>query len=118
MSKLPRGPSRVAALLSMARGLEDHMSYLRALEKRYGDPVLLKLPLGAVVMSSDPEVVKSVYTADADTFESPMTELLAPFLGASSLLLISGPRHRRARKLLGPPFLGPRMRAYGPAMQA
>ncbi len=57
-----------------------------------------------------------MFMADADTFVPYQPDAISPFLGDTSLVLVSGARHRRDRKLLSPPFHGARMRAYGAVM--
>ena len=81
------------------------------LAQKYGDTLLFpgKPPL---VMTGDPDGIKAIYTADPDTFE-PLNKDFGVFIGARSLILLGGSEHRRARKLMTPPFHGARMRAYG-----
>jgi cytochrome P450 len=67
----------------------------------------------SIVISSHPDHVKSLFTADpADapslTGESP----LRPILGPNSVLIIVGERHLRERKLLLPPFHGKAVERY------
>jgi cytochrome P450 len=114
---LPRGPSGAATLWAGLRGLADHTSLLRGWEDAYGDPFTMKTPMGAMVLTSDPEAVKSIYTAHPDTFLASFPQALDPLIGQSSLLLMSGAPHRAARKILLPPFHGARMRAYGSLMR-
>jgi cytochrome P450 len=45
------------------------------------------------------------------------TDAVEPLIGSGSLLLLSGDRHRRERKLMSPFFHGTRMRAYGELIQ-
>ncbi len=81
--------------------------------KEYGDTFTFpgSPPL---VCTGDPEVIKAIYSADPDTQE-PFSQDLAAFLGRS-VILMKGAEHRRARKLMTPPFQGARMRAYGDRM--
>ena len=66
-----------------------------------------------LVMVSDPEAVKTVFTAPAEVAPSAAgTSPIAPIVGESSVLTLTGPEHMRQRKLLLPPFHGERMRAY------
>jgi len=106
---LPPGPK--STFRSLLGYLRDPMGITDALARRHGDPFTLpgKTPL---VVTGDPAGLKAIYTADPDTFE-PLADDMAVFLGKSSLILIGGPEHRRLRRLLGPPFQGARMRAYG-----
>ncbi len=67
----------------------------------------------AVVVSSHPDHVRSLFTASPEqapslTGESP----LRPIVGPDSVLTAVGPRHMRQRKLLLPPFHGEAIEAY------
>ena len=66
-----------------------------------------------LVIVSDPDAVKTVFTAPADVAPSATgASPIAPVLGLSSVLVLTGPEHMRQRKLLLPPFHGERMREY------
>jgi len=66
-----------------------------------------------LAMFSDPEAIKTVFTAPAEVAPSAAgASPVAPVLGASSVLVLTGPEHMRQRKLLLPPFHGERMREY------
>ena len=66
-----------------------------------------------LVMFSDPEAVKTVFTAPPEVAPSAAgSSPVAPVVGASSVLVLTGPEHMRQRKLLLPPFHGERMREY------
>jgi cytochrome P450 len=67
----------------------------------------------AVVLTSHPDHVRSLFTASPEqapslTGESP----LRPIVGPDSVLTAVGPRHMRQRKLLLPPFHGEAIDAY------
>src|SRR6476661_1640058 len=67
----------------------------------------------AVVVTSHPDHVKSLFTARPEdapslTGESP----LRPIVGPNSVLTAVGPRHMRQRKLLLPPFHGEAIERY------
>jgi cytochrome P450 len=70
-----------------------------------------------LTMVSDPQAVKTVFTAPPDVAPS-ATRMspLAPIVGPSSVLVLTGPEHMRQRKLLLPPFHGERMREYEDAI--
>lgn len=95
----------------MVRYLRDPIGCMLPLAREYGDPVLFP-GNPAVVFTGDPAGIKAIYGADPDTFE-PLNQDLGVFVGARSLILLGGAEHRRARKLMTPPFHGARMRAYG-----
>ncbi len=66
-----------------------------------------------LVLISDPEAVKAVFTAPPEVAPSAAgTSPIAPVMGPSSVLVLTGPEHMRQRKLLLPPFHGERMREY------
>ena len=112
MSNLPPGPR--SAVWSILHYLRDPFGCMSPYVKQYGDTLLMPGNPG-LVFTGDPEVIRAIYTADPDTFE-PMNRDMAVFLGDSSMILASGVEHKRLRKLLMPPFVGSRMRAYGGAM--
>ena len=109
MTTLPPGPR--SSLGFMVRYLRDPIGCMLPLAREYGDPVLFP-GKPAIVFTGDPAGIKAIYGADPDTFE-PLNQDLGVFIGARSLILLGGAEHRRARKLMTPPFHGARMRAYG-----
>jgi cytochrome P450 len=115
MSQLPPGP-RLSAVQT-ARFYRDPFRLFRRCAREYGDPFTLELSIGSLVVTGRPEGIREIFSADFDTFEAFGTTLLKPVLGEHSLILMSGPPHRRDRKLLTPPFHGERMRAYGRIIQ-
>lgn len=112
MSRLPPGPSK----LSMIRMMFDFSSTLSDYTRKYGDPMTLPTAFGKMVIATAPEGNKAIFSADPDTFVASTAGTL-DFLFKSSVLVTAGAEHRRARKLLTPPFHGARMRAYGNLMR-
>ncbi|HYO71713.1 MAG TPA: hypothetical protein VEU33_37110 [Archangium sp.] len=84
--------------------------------QRYGDTFSWPGFAGKMVVTGHPEGVRTLFTADPDTYVALGAEMLGPILGESNLILLSGERHRAMRKLQLPPFHGARMRAYGQLM--
>ena len=83
--------------------------------RRLGDAFTLTFaPSGLkLVLISDPEAVKTVFTAPAEIAPSGAANSpVAPVMGPSSVIVLTGPEHMRQRKLLLPPFHGERMREY------
>jgi cytochrome P450 len=115
MSRSLRGPR--SSLLKSLRFMKDTAGFFRECVERYGDPFLAHLPMGTVAVTGDPEGLREIFSADPDTFEPLSRMVLEPLVGLNSMLLISGERHKRERKLLMPAFHGERMRAYGALMQ-
>ena len=112
---LPPGPPS-NPWLTLNAILRPDVMMTRWLEQ-YGDPFCTSVISGATVISCSPEGARCLLTADPDYFGVADPELMLPLLGDKSLLLLSGEQHRSERKLLGPPFHGDRMRAYGALMR-
>lgn len=82
---------------------------------RYGETFTITFaPSGRkLVIVSDPEAVKTVFTAPPDVAPSAANASpIAPIMGPSSVITLTGPEHLRQRRLLLPPFHGERMREY------
>jgi cytochrome P450 len=115
MSLSLRGPR--APLLPSLRFIKDTPGFFRECAQRYGDPFVVQLPPGKVAVTGDPEGLREIFSADPELFE-PLSRLpLEPVVGLNSMLLLSGDRHKKERRLLMPPFHGERMRAYGALMR-
>ncbi len=109
---LPR-PRRPGVVAAMAMAMDPEGFFEGCLVRR-GDPFVVEMPgLGEVLVSGHPEAARDIFSAPPDTFEPVRPNPVEPLLGRQSLLLLSGERHRRERKLMTPPFHGERMRAYG-----
>lgn len=91
--------------------------FFRENSQRYGDPFIAKLPMGTIVATGEPDGIREIFSADPSIFEPLSRVVLEPVVGANSMLLLSGERHKRERRLLMPSFHGERMRAYGTLMQ-
>jgi cytochrome P450 len=66
-----------------------------------------------LVVVSDPAAVKTVFTAPPEVAPSAAgLSPVAPIMGPSSVITLTGPEHLRQRRLLLPPFHGERMREY------
>ena len=109
---LPVPGPRIAPL-AVYRFATDPYAFFAACQRRYGDPFAFRFGGRVLVVTGEPELAKVIFTADPDATAPFSPEHLAPLLGAHSLILLSGARHRRERKLLTPPFHGARMRQYG-----
>jgi cytochrome P450 len=115
MHPAPPGP-RYFNPFAFLRSLSDPTDLMLATQREYGDTYLMPTIFGPVVVTGNPEGIRAIFTADADTFVPFQPDATSPFAGDTSLILVSGARHRRDRKLLSPPFHGARMRAYGALM--
>src|SRR3954470_115172 len=113
MSALPPGPSAPPALQTL-RWLLRPISFLESCRRQFGDAFSVRF-LGfttPMVMLSDPEAIRALYTSSDNGLPPGRTVTLQPILGARSLLLLEGREHLARRKVMLPPFHGERMRAY------
>ncbi|MGA9283990.1 MAG: cytochrome P450 [Solirubrobacteraceae bacterium] len=111
---LPRGPKLSPLALTLVWALAPTWVMDRC-SSRYGEAFTLTFgPSGRkLVMLSDPDAVKAVFTAPPDVAPSAAgASPIAPVMGPSSVIVLTGPEHMRQRKLLLPPFHGERMREY------
>jgi cytochrome P450 len=98
--------------------LRDPYGALARCARTYGDPFTISLPTqGTIVVTQQPTAIRGVFAADPDTFGSSGARVMGAILGPGSVLIQEGTAHRRARKLLNPPFHGDRMRAHGRVMR-
>jgi cytochrome P450 family 135 len=111
---LPPGPRLPPLALTVIWALAPTWVLDRC-ARRYGDTFTLTFgPSGRkLVMVSDPEAVKAVFTAPPEVAPSAAgASPIAPVMGPNSVITLTGPEHMRQRKLLLPPFHGERMREY------
>jgi len=69
--------------------------------------------LGKFVVTADPVGVRTLLSTNPDNYEALGVQFVEPLLGESSVICVSGERHRALRKLEMPPFHAARMRSYG-----
>ncbi|MGI8631036.1 MAG: cytochrome P450 [Solirubrobacterales bacterium] len=114
---LPPGPSLPVGIQTL-RWMRRPVEFLEAQRARYGDTFTMHIaPEGRWVVVSDPDDVKTVFTADpAIAHAGRGNRILLPLLGPHSVLLLDGEQHLRQRKLLLAPLHGQRMQAYGELM--
>ncbi len=114
-SILPPGPR--GHLIPTLRLVRQPIEALRDWQKIYG-PTFMVNRLGVpTLMTAEPELVGQIYSVtDVDLFDAVLPPALDVLFGARSLLLISGVRHQRERKLMTPPFHGESMRIWAATM--
>ena len=118
MSALPPAPPEPVVVQTL-RWLVRPIAFLESCRRRLGDAFSVTF-LGfqtPMVMVSDPEVVRAVYSERANGLPPGRSIALGPLLGDRSVLLLEGEEHLSRRKLMLPPFHGERMRAYEDAVR-
>jgi cytochrome P450 len=113
VSTFPPGPSEAPAIQT-ARWLLRPISFMESCRRRYGDVFSVSF-LGferPLVMLSDPEAIRALYTAHEHGLPPGRSVALLPVMGPGSVLLLEGQEHLARRKLMLPPFHGERMRSY------
>jgi len=116
---LPPGP-RIPPALQTVLWAAAPTWLMNHCARRLGDAFTLNLGLGGptLVMVSDPRAVKMLFTASAEVApKAAETSPVARIMGASSVLVSTGPAHMRQRKLLLPAFHGERIRQHEHVME-
>jgi cytochrome P450 family 110 len=108
---LPPGPSN--AVWQTLTYLRDPYGWLQQHHEKYGEIYTSQILNGSIVVANSPAGAQAIFTADPDTFGPYAVGTIEPIIGLNSVLLLTGVRHRRERRLLMPSFHGERMRAYG-----
>lgn len=112
LSQLPPGPKAPRSFQTVGLTYRQR-PYLERARRAYGETFTVRI-LGFVplVVLTNPEHIKQVFTADAKVLHAGDTSPLRPILGKHSLLGIDEEIHLAQRRLLLPPFKGQRMKAY------
>ncbi|MEM9540984.1 MAG: cytochrome P450 [Cyanobacteria bacterium P01_E01_bin.42] len=101
------------------RAILQPISYLEELRDRYGD--IFRMRASAfpnTVVLSHPHAIQTLFTANPNGFDMPITnQLLQPLLGSQSLILQNGTTHQNRRKLMMPSLHGQCLQAYGRTIQ-
>jgi cytochrome P450 len=90
------------------------IAFMESARRRFGDAFSVRF-LGferPMVMLSDPEAIRALYTAHEHGLPPGRRIALLPVMGPGSVLLLEGSEHLARRKLMLPPFHGERMRSY------
>jgi cytochrome P450 len=105
-------------VIQLYRWIRAPLDFLTECRARFGDTFTLRIAGGgAWVITENPETIREVWSAGpSEMHAGKANEILRPFLGDHSILMLDGERHLRVRRLMLPPFHGERMVAYGSAM--
>jgi cytochrome P450 len=106
--------------VQITRWLLRPIAFMESCRRRFGDAFSVRFPgfERPMVMLSDPEAIKALYTASEHGLPPGRTVTLLPVMGPNSILLLEGREHLARRKLMLPPFHGARMRSYESIMRA
>jgi cytochrome P450 len=102
--------------MQLARLSQDPHGYLTEQRRLYGDVFNLRLPGQRVVtVVADPDGVKALTTGGYDDILR-NADGIRFIMGDHAIIFQQDAQHKETRKLMTPPFLGERMRAYGADM--
>ena len=107
---LPPGPRMPSALQAVGWARRS-LPFLERCQRRYGDIFTLRVRHGGTwVILAHPDDVKRVFTAPPERLGvGEANTLLGPVLGPRSVMMLEEPSHMIRRRLMLPPFHGPRM---------
>ncbi|MEU2103280.1 cytochrome P450 [Nocardia sp. NPDC019255] len=111
----PRVP-RATVLHALAAGADfDRYFHWR---RSQGDPFYVRFPgFGAVLFTGTAVGASELFRLPVDGSEPPRPNPIEPMVGAASMILASGERHRRDRALLTPALHSARVREHGELIQ-
>lgn len=104
-TNLPPG-SNLSPQEQVKRWIENPITFWEELANQFGDEFTVTLgSLGTVVLFSNPLAIKEIFALHPDDFECHQYNKHYEYvMGAESLLLQDGLRHKRQKKLLLPPL--------------
>ncbi len=110
---LPAGPSLPQWCQTLAFWTNVDR-FLRVAQRRYGPLFTVRIfPWGTVVVISEAETIKEVFTGDPELWRAGESyELLAPLIGERSIVLLDGAEHLQVRRRMLPPFHGEAVRRH------
>lgn len=111
---LPPGP-RTPVLWQTFRIMAQPKSYANHLRARYGDAMSFHTLAGRGLAVLEAALAREVFAASPDAFE-PLSSIGGLF-GERAVIATSGAEHKKQRKLLNPPFHGPRIKALFDTMR-
>src|ERR1700742_847456 len=116
--RMPPGP-RLPKALQTAGFMFGGPRFIEACRRRYGDAVTFGTLFDSkFVMVFHPALVKQVFQGSGTRLRAgEANAMLGPVVGERSVLLLDGSEHLRHRRLMLPPFHGPRMHAFAEAIR-
>jgi cytochrome P450 len=116
MKPLPPGPAKFGLLETVRAVFSSQFGIIKRYMPLYGDTFRVPTFIGPLTITGSPEAIRAIYTADPDSFDVWAAKLTEPIFGKISVVVSTGERHRRDRKLLTPPFSANTIRAFGPTV--
>lgn len=111
ITELPPGP-RLPGPLQSLRYTFDQPGSFAAFRARFGPTFTLNMPgFPPIVVTADRDAIRDLFTGDPLTRRHG-NDLLRPFLGDRSVIVLEPAEHLARRRLELPPFHGERVRAY------
>lgn len=115
-ASLPPGPKLPRQLQAVLR-VWRYSQFRRRCYARYGDTFTVRVGgLPPAVLTRDRDAIARLFTGDPLTRRHG-NDLLRPFAGDHSVLLLEPEGHLQRRRLVSPPFHGERVRAYAELMR-
>ncbi len=112
---LPPGPRMPAPLQAMAR-MWWYPEFSDRGHARYGDTFTVRVGgLPPIVLTKDRDAIRRLYTGDP-LVKRHANDLLRPFVGDQSVLVLEPAEHLARRRMLLPPFHGERVQSYARLM--
>src|SRR5438270_10343928 len=111
---LPPGPPLPGVVQTVAWGVRP-ISFFDACRRRYGPTFTIRFYDGSpIVVLSEPEDLRALFALGPHQFEAGRdnADILEPFLGARSLLLLDGDEHREERRRLQHVFRAEGLETY------
>lgn len=90
--------------------------YVREQQQKYGDASSFRSALGRGIAITEASLAREVFAAPPDSFET--IDAVSGLFGPNAVIATAGSTHRRQRKLLNPPFHGPRIKALFGTMKS
>jgi cytochrome P450 family 110 len=116
MQPLPKQHrSSLGCAWQMAKNPE---AFFRECLEQQGETFLVSFPgIGPILFSGSPQGAEAMFRSPPELFEPLTPNPVEPLLGIRSLILLSGQRHQRERKLMMPSFHGEHIKSYGEVIQ-
>jgi cytochrome P450 len=114
--QLPR-TTAPAVLASLEYGFAPRRFVTRHRERFGASAYVVRGLYGPGIFTSDPEHLRRIFASDSDAFSTSSAVSIVDILGERSVLITSGPLHKRQRKLLAPPLHGARLREFSQIIQ-